>query len=100
LHTNFQGDGLEFVCVDETSKKEHTYARRYGRAMSGKDEILRDVFVRGYRYSLVAAITIGGYIASTVVPGSLDAFDFYNFVAEDVVSHLESLVVGDLQLEL
>lgn len=100
LHTDFQGDGLEFVCVDETSKNELTYARRYGRAMSGKDAILRDVFMRGDRYSLVAAITIGGYIASTVVPGSLDAFDFYNFVAEDVVSHiLLSLVAGDLQLE-
>lgn len=88
LHTDFQGDGSEFVCVDETSKNEHTYARHYGRAMSGKDAILRDVFVRGDRYSLVAAITIGGYIASTVVPGSLDAFNFYNFIAEDVVSHI------------
>jgi len=36
----------------------------------------------------VAAITISGYIASTVVPGSLDAFNFYNFIAEDVVSHI------------
>ena len=56
--------------------------------MSGEQAILRDVFVRGDRYSLVAAITIDGYIASTVVPGSLDSFDFYNFIAEDVVSHL------------
>ena len=88
LRTDFQGDGSEFVCVDETSKNEHTYARHFGRAMSGEQAILRDVFVRGDRYSLVAAITIDGYIASTVVPGSLDSFDFYNFIAEDVVSHL------------
>ena len=26
LRTDFQGDGSEFVCVDETSKNEHTYA--------------------------------------------------------------------------
>jgi hypothetical protein len=76
------------LCVDETSKNKHTYARHFGRAMSGEQAILRDVFVQGNRYSLVAAITIDGYIASTVVPGSLDSFDFYNFIAEDVVSHL------------
>jgi hypothetical protein len=86
LQTDFQGDGTESVRVDETSKNEHTYAQRYGRAMSGEQAILRDVFVRGDRYSLVAAITIGGYIATTVVPGSLDSFEFYNFIAEDVVS--------------
>jgi len=88
LRTDFQGDGSEFVCVDETSKNEHTYARRFGRAMSVEQAILSDVFVRGDRYSLVAAITVGGYIASAVVPGSLDSFDFYNFIAEDMVSCL------------
>jgi hypothetical protein len=56
--------------------------------MSGEQAILRDVFVRGDRYSFVAAITVGGYIASAVIPGSLDSFDFYNFIAEDVVSCL------------
>jgi len=84
----FHDDGSEFVCVDETSKNEHTYARRFGRAMSVEQAILSDVFVRGDRYSLVAAITVGGYIASAVVPGSLDSFDFYNFIAEDMVSCL------------
>ena len=53
--------------------------------MSGEQAELKDVFVCGDRYSLVAAITIEGYIASRVVPGSFDAFKFYNFVAEDMV---------------
>ena len=44
------------------------------------------MFVQGDRYSLVAAITTGGYIATTVVPGSLDSFDLYSFIAEEVVS--------------
>ena len=88
IRENFAGDGSEFVFVDETSKNEHVYARRYGRAMSGSRALLQDVFVRGDRYSLVAAITTGGYIATTVVPGSLDSFDFYAFIAEEVVSSL------------
>ena len=86
LRNDFLGDGSEFVCLDETSKNEHTYGRRFGRAMSGEQAELKDVFVRGDRYSLVTAITTEGYIASRVVPGSFYSFEFYDFVAEDVVS--------------
>lgn len=83
---DFSGTGCEFVCVDETSKNELTYARRYGRAMSGEQAHLHDVFVRGDRYSLVAAITTKGYISTQVVEGSFNAEEFYHFVAEDVVN--------------
>jgi hypothetical protein len=37
---------------------------------------------------LVAAITTKGYVAAHAVPGSFDAFEFYNFIAEQVVSIL------------
>jgi hypothetical protein len=47
--------------------------------MSNEHAELKDVFVHGDRYSLLAAITIDGYIANHVVPGS---FEFYSFVAE------------------
>jgi transposase len=85
LQNDFFGDGSEFICVDETSKNELTYARRYGRSISGEPANLTDVFARGDRYSLVAAITTKGYIAAHAVPGSFDAFEFYNFIAEQVV---------------
>ena len=74
IHDNFTGDGLEFIFVDETSKNELIYACHYGRAMSGSHALLWDMFVWGDRYSLAAAITTGGYIATTVIPGSLDSF--------------------------
>jgi hypothetical protein len=85
LRNDFSGDGSEFVCLDETSKNGHTYGQQFGRAMSGEQAELKDVFVHGDRYSLVAAITTEGYIVSRVVPGSFDSFEFYDFVAEDVV---------------
>ena len=56
---NFVADGSWFVCLDETSKNELTYARCYGRAYSGECAELKDVFVRGDRYSLVAASDCG-----------------------------------------
>jgi transposase len=82
---DFVADGSQFVCLDETSKNELTYARRYGRAYSGEYAELKDVFVRGDRYSLVAALTIDGYIAAHAVPGSFDSIDFLEFVQEQVV---------------
>lgn len=82
---DFLHDGSQFVCVDETSKNELTYARKYGRAYSGQRAELRDVFVRGDRYLMVAALTIDGYIASQVIPGSLDSIDFLDFIQEQVV---------------
>ena len=48
------------------------------------------MFVQGDRYYLAAAITTAGYIATTVVPGSIDSFDFYTFIAEEVVSSFSS----------
>jgi len=88
LRDNFIGDGSEFVVIDETSKNERTYARHYGRAPRGKRAQLRDVFVRGTRYSLCAALTTEGYIASHVIEGSYDAQQFYDFIAEEVVRDL------------
>jgi hypothetical protein len=85
---DFVADGSQFICLDETSKNEHTYARRYGRAYSGECAELKDVFVRGDRYSLVAALTIDGYIAADAVPGSFDSIDFLEFVQEQVVCPL------------
>lgn len=43
------------------------------------------MFVREQRYSLAAAISKNGYIATKVVPGSFDSYDFFDFVAEQVV---------------
>ena len=45
-----------------------------------------DPFVRGVRYSLVAAMSTNGYIATQVVEGSYDSFSFFDFIVEDVVS--------------
>jgi hypothetical protein len=81
----FCGDGSEFVCLDETSKNERTYARTYGRSTIGERAVFKDVFVRGDRYSVVAAISIDGYLAVHVTPGSVDSLEFYYFVQDQVV---------------
>ncbi len=87
LRTEFTGTGDEFVAIDESSKNERDLARRRGRAMRGERAEIPAPFIRGERYSLVAAMTKKGYLAARVVPGSLDSFEFYDFILEEVVHH-------------
>ncbi|KAI6101520.1 hypothetical protein EV401DRAFT_795314 [Pisolithus croceorrhizus] len=70
LHSDFIGDGSEFVFIYETGKDEHTYTRRRGRAMRGTCTPLWDVFRRGDRCSLCAALAVDGYLASRIILGS------------------------------
>jgi transposase len=87
---NFSGTGDEFVFADKISKNDHTTACHYGYALAGERADFHDVFVHGNCYSLVAAMSKKGYIAAEVVPGSFDSFDFFNFIAEQVVSPFDS----------
>ena len=78
------GQGVEFIFIDEMSENDHDTARGYGVSLSGECADFIDNFVRGDRYSLVAAITVEGYVAARVVAGSYDAIEFYDFIAEQV----------------
>ncbi|KAJ7773793.1 hypothetical protein B0H16DRAFT_1239580, partial [Mycena metata] len=72
----------------QTGKNEHDVSRRYGRAPVGLPADFEDVFICGMRYSLVAAMSLDGYIAQRVFEGSLDSFDFLDFITEDVVPQM------------
>ncbi|KAJ7060781.1 hypothetical protein C8F01DRAFT_988117 [Mycena amicta] len=46
-------------------------------------------FVRGTRYTLTAAMSTKGYIATCIVEGSMNASQFFDFVIEDVMPHMK-----------
>lgn len=73
------------VAVDETSKDNRTIYRHYGRAPAGERAISREPFARGQRYSILPALTVDGYIAAHIVPGSVDGETFLRFIEEEVV---------------
>jgi len=95
IHDELLPDGSQIVTVDETSKNELTWARRWGRAMSGERAELTDAFARGDCYSIVAAITTDRYIAVDAIEGSYDTELLNNFIAEKV---LRSLLAMSLPL--
>ncbi|KAF7352249.1 Tc1-mariner class transposase [Mycena venus] len=74
----FSGTGLEFVTVDESSKDERTLARHYGRSPIGQPAI----------YSASISMSVRGYIAMRIVEGSMDAFEFFDFIVEDVIPEM------------
>ncbi|KAJ7662258.1 hypothetical protein B0H17DRAFT_887104, partial [Mycena rosella] len=73
---------------DIERKNEHDVSRRYGRAPIGFPAHFEDFFIRGMQYSLVAAMSRDDYIAQRVFEGSLDSFDFFDFIVEDVVPEM------------
>ncbi|KAJ7614931.1 hypothetical protein FB45DRAFT_842170 [Roridomyces roridus] len=83
----------KFVTIDESSKDERTLARHYGRSLVGEPAIYHHQFVRDARYTLTAAMSVRGYIATRIVEGSMDAFQFFDFVTEDV-GKLTCVVMG------
>ena len=83
-HNNWMANQLVFV--DETSKDERTIYRHYGRALLGERAVLSAPFVRGVRYSMIAALSLNGYIGQRVVEGSIDGDEFYDFIKTEIVS--------------
>ena len=54
---HLSGNGSKFICLDKTSKNKHSYAHQYGLAPAGQWAELKDVFVHGDHYLLLAAMT-------------------------------------------
>ena len=86
----------QLVFVDETSKDDRTIYCHYGRSIRGTDANISAPFVRGDRFSIVAALSIDGYVNQRVVEGSVDGGIFLEFIMEDIVSFLDLTSVYQL----
>jgi hypothetical protein len=85
INGNLDGNSDLLVFADETSKNDLTLAHHYGQSIAGQRAAFTDVFVCGQRFSIATALSKKGYIATKVVPGSFDSFDFFDFISEQVV---------------
>jgi hypothetical protein len=74
--------------IDESSKDNRTIFRRYGQAPTGHKVVIPANSVCGERYSIVAAMGIEGYIATRVVPGSVDSDEFFDFSVNRRMKHI------------
>lgn len=76
----------QLLFIDETSKDERTQIRRYGRAKRSRYASMKGAFVRGRRFTVVAALTMDGVVAGHVLEGSLHRNGYLHFLKHSVVS--------------
>ena len=74
------------VTADESSKDNRTIFRRWGRSTKGTPAGVHTTFTRGERYSILAAISVDGYVSTRIVIGSVDSHEFFDFIVSEVVS--------------
>jgi hypothetical protein len=65
MMANYTADQLVFL--DESSKDDHAILRRYGWALGGWALIDTVSLNQGIQYSILAALTIDGYMAVCTV---------------------------------
>ena len=53
--------------------------------MKGTSADIRAGFNRGEHYSILAPISVNGYVATRIIVGSVDSQEFFNFIIADVV---------------
>ena len=75
----------QVICVDESSKDDHTIFQHFGCAPHGHQASIDADFIHGDYYSIVAAISVDGYLATQVVPGSVNGDEFFEFIVKDLV---------------
>lgn len=87
----------QMLFLDETSVDDRTFNRRVGYAPRGERARSRGYFIRGLRYSSVAALHQSGLVATQTVEGSFDREKFAEFVRKKLVSVTECVPGGAVQ---
>ncbi|KAI9344575.1 hypothetical protein BDR26DRAFT_800922, partial [Obelidium mucronatum] len=78
------------VFFDEAANDKKTLERRFGYSIAGRRSIHIAPFVRGVRYSIIAAISLShGYLAFSVEEGALDGLDVFDFAVNKLVRKMQ-----------
>ncbi|KJA25913.1 hypothetical protein HYPSUDRAFT_133934 [Hypholoma sublateritium FD-334 SS-4] len=90
LQKNLVSVGLTHKLLHKIARERDEEVRAEFRAVihehsNGEHADFVDNFVRGERYSMVAAITVEGYVSTRVIPGSFNAAEFYDYVVEQIL---------------
>ena len=78
--------------VDEAAWNRRTSQQKFGWSWRGWRCIRRQFFVRGQRYSILPILTIDGIITYDIIPGSITAERFLQFLWELVVRSIVSCI--------
>ena len=77
----------QIVAIDETACNERTGDRKYGWSPIGSPMELVYSMKRSERWKILPAITVGGYLAFTMIQGAVTAEIFETFLQDCVLSY-------------
>ena len=72
--------------TDEAARNKKTSARMKGWSLVGRRCVQRRCFIRGQRFSILPVLTLDGIITYDIIPGSVTADRFLQFLRELVIS--------------
>ena len=64
------------VMANESSKDNHTIFWQWGQSIKGTPVGVCMMFTRGEQYSILAVMSINGYIATHIIIGSVNSYKF------------------------
>lgn len=76
----------QIVCMDESYKDARTHTHCFGWSLHSEIAFELSPFIRGEQYSILPALTVDGFVAMTMIEGSVDGNTFVQFIIDDVVS--------------
>ena len=75
-----------YLWLDESSVDDRTNQRCNGWASLGHACVRRETFIRGCRFSILAALSVDGIVALDIFEGSVTKDRFISFLKEQIVS--------------
>ena len=94
-------DRTQLFFGDETHFSNENGINKFEYSVKGLPAIVRDVFVRKYRGSIVAVMGVGGVIAHAMREGSINGDQFKHFILVCVVGGLKEgdrLILDDASI--
>ncbi|TPX50395.1 hypothetical protein CcCBS67573_g10096 [Chytriomyces confervae] len=83
-----QFEAEQLVFADESAVNRKTLERNWGWNYVGRRAAHHAPFVRGKKHSVVAAISLDGYVSFSVIDGSLDSITFMSWLEEDLLPNM------------
>ena len=80
-----QYEPRQIVCIDEAGVDDHTNVHRSGWAPLGQAFVRRTSFLRGWKYSILPALSLDGILTLDIFEDSANRERFIEFLQNSLV---------------
>ncbi|EIN03861.1 hypothetical protein PUNSTDRAFT_77500 [Punctularia strigosozonata HHB-11173 SS5] len=88
IHDLINDSGYTYKKLQKSAIERDEGQRATWRQTEGDRAPMANPLARGVRYSVVAALSLSGYVSTRVVEGSVNAYEFFDFIVEEVLPRM------------